>query len=253
MIEYHTSGAFTNSESSGRIGYYGIAYVPTAIFNGRVWVVGAGGGTFNTYNTRYNQQIVINTPGVLSLKVSYDPLPRTGTIVAKFKSVDQISSSDLSLRYAITESHKFYEWQGLDSLQFILRDMLPNYQGIGFSLNQGQTFVDSQSFYINPAWVDQSCELAVFVQNNKDTTVLISNLIPLYPTHVYGDANGDGAVTVSDAVFLTNYVLHSGPEPQPSASGDGNQDCVLDMQDIILLVDYLYHGGMPPLRGWEID
>jgi len=253
VIEYHTSGSFSNAESVDRVIQYGVAYVPTAIFNGRVWVVGGGSGTFNTYNTRYNQQMAINTPGVLSLQVDYDPVQRTGTIITRFSSVDQISSSDLFLRYALTESHKFYQWQGLDSLQFILRDMLPDYQGTGFWVNQGGSFVDSQSFYLDPSWVDHNCELAVFIQSDKDTTVLISNLIPLYPTHLFGDANGDGAVTVSDAVFLTNYVLYSGPEPEPSASGDGNEDCVIDVQDVVLLIDYLYQGGPPPLRGWEID
>jgi hypothetical protein len=253
VIEYHTSGGFSNSESIDRVIQYGVGYVPAAVFGGQTWVAGGGSGTFNAYNTRYNQQMAINTPGVLSLKVDYDQASRTGNIVARFSSVDQISSTDLFLRYALTESHKFYQWQWLDSLQFILRDMLPDHQGTSFWVNQGETFIDSQGFYLDPSWADYNCELAVFVQSDKDTAVLISNLIPLYPSHLSGDANGDGAVTLSDAVFLTNYVLHSGPEPEPSASGDGNRDCVIDVEDIVLLIDYLYQGGAPPLRGWEID
>ncbi|MGB7062894.1 MAG: dockerin type I repeat-containing protein [Candidatus Zixiibacteriota bacterium] len=253
MLEYHTSGPFNNSDASGRVNYYGLEYVPTAIFDGTNWYVG-GSNAFNAYNTRYNQQIAIGTPGVLSLKiVNYNPALRTGTITAKFQATEQMQESSVNLRFAITESHKFYQWQWLDSLQFIMRDMLPDHVGVGFWVDQGETYVDSQSFYIDPDWVDRHCELVVFVQSDKGKQVLISNLIPLYQTHVSGDANGDRAVTVSDVVFLTNYILYGGVEPRPSASGDPNEDCVIDVADVIFLMNYVFLGGPAPLRGWEID
>jgi hypothetical protein len=253
ILEYHTSGIFNNPDGSGRISYYGLQYVPTAIFNGTSWYVGSS-GVFNAYNTRYNQQIAIGTPGVLSLKiVEYNPVLRTGKITAKLHSAETIQESDLRLRYALTESHKYYPWQWLDSLQFIMRDMLPNYHGVSFWVGQGETYVDTQSFYIDPGWVDYNCELVVFVQSDKEVNVLMSNLLPLYQTHVSGDANGDGVVTVSDVVFLTNYVLYDGVEPRPSASGDPNEDCIIDIADVVYLWDYLFLGGPEPLRGWEMD
>lgn len=253
VLEYHTSGPFTNSQSAARVNYYGITGVPTAVFNGTDRVVGGGSGTFAAYYNEFNQQIAINTPGVLSLKVDYNPVLRTGTIIAKLNSLEQIEEGASHLRYAITESHKFYQWYWLDSLHHIVRDMLPDYNGVGFSVGEGETFVDSQSFYINAAWADYNCELVVFVQSDKDTNVLISNLLPLYQTHVSGDANSDGAVTVSDVVYLTNHVFYSGPEPEPSASGDPNEDCVIDNQDIVYLINYILNGGPAPLPGWEID
>jgi hypothetical protein len=216
-------------------------------------VAGGGSGTFNAYRNAFNSQITIGTPGVLSLKVEYDSSTSTGTIVSKLSATEQIEESDLRLRYAVLESHKYYPWQWLDSLHFIVRDMLPDYQGVSFTLNQGETFVDSQSFYIDPSWVDYHCELAVFVQSDKETNILISNLLPLYQSHVSGDANGDGVVTVSDIVFLTNYVLYSGLEPRPSAAGDVNEDCIIDMTDVIYLMNYVFNQGPTPLRGWEID
>jgi hypothetical protein len=254
VLEYHTSGPFTNSESAGRISYYGISGVPTAVFNGTDQVAGGGSGTFGAYYNEFNQQMAINTPGVLSLKVDYNPTLRTGTIIAKLNSVEQIEEGDLYLRYAITESHKYYEWYFLDSLQFIVRDMLPDYNGVSFDVGQGDTFVDSQSFYIDPGWVDYHCELVIFAQSDKGgLMVLISNLLPLYQTHVSGDANADGVTTISDVVFLYNYVLYGGPQPSPSAAGDVNEDCVIDAEDIVYLFNYLFQGGPEPLRGWEID
>ncbi|UCB52453.1 MAG: hypothetical protein JSV10_10830 [Candidatus Zixiibacteriota bacterium] len=239
----------------GRINYYGITGYPTSVFNGTQRVVGGGGGTFNAYRSAFNAQIGVSTPGVLSLKIdNYNPSLRTGEIIIKLNSVEQIQEADLRLRYAITESHKYHPWQGLDSLHHIVREMLPDHNGLSFWVNQGETFVDTQSFYINPAWEDHHCNLVVFVQSDKEVTyVLISNQIPLFQKHVSGDANGDGAVTVSDVVFLANYVLYGGAEPRPSASGDPNEDCVIDMTDVVYLWDYVFLAGPAPLRGWEID
>jgi hypothetical protein len=254
ILSYHASDAYECPDGVARLRYYLITSIPAAVFDGKSRVVGANPGTFNTYNNLHNQHMAINTPGVLSLKVDhYSPSNRTGAIVAKLNSVDQILESDLHLRYAITESHKYQNWQWLDSLHFIVRDMLPDSAGVSFHINQGETLVDTQSFYIDLSWVDYNCELVVFVQSDKDTNVLISNLLPLYQTHVSGDANSDGVVTVSDVVFLTNYVLYSGPEPEPSAAGDPNEDCVIDTQDILYLFNYLFLGGPMPFRGWEID
>ncbi len=258
MLAYHATDGFECPDGYGRLDYYYVEYVPTAIFGGKDWVVGANPNSFNVYNGLYNQHIAVNTPGILSLKVGYyNPSTRTGEIIAKMNSVDQILESELHLRYGVTESHKYYPWgppnYPLDSLHHIVRDMLPDSLGVPFSVNQGETYVDTQTFYISPSWVDQNCEIVAFVQSDKDTSVLISNLIPLYQAHVPGDANSDGAVTVSDVVYLTNYVLYSGPEPEPSASGDPNEDCVIDAQDIVYLFNYLFNEGPAPLRGWEID
>jgi hypothetical protein len=238
--------------------YFNFGGYPTAYFNGTDAVVGGTSGTLNVYRNRYNSKITVPTPGVLSLKVDYNPSTRTGKIFTQFYSVDQIVESSLYLRYAITESHRYYHWGTgspipQDSLQSILRDMLPNYTGVAFSLEQGKTLADSQSFSISSGWVDHNCELVVFVQSDQNKSVLISNLIPLYQTHVSGDANGDRIVTISDVVFLTNYVLYGGTQPNPSASGDPNEDCITDMADVVYLINYLYLGGPAPLRGWEID
>jgi hypothetical protein len=253
VLSYHADDDFDVPDGVGRLRYYGITSIPAAVFDGTDRVVGANPGTINTYNNLHNQHMLINTPGVLSLKVNYNSSNRTGEIIAKLNSVDNILESDLHLRYAVTESHKYYPWQWLDSLHNVTRDMLPDSLGVSFAISQGETYVDTQSFYLNISWEDHNCDLVVFVQGDKDTNILISNSIPIYQRHVSGDANSDGMVTVSDIVYLTNYVLYSGPEPEPSASGDPNQDCVIDNQDIIYLFNYLYNQGLPPLRGWEID
>jgi hypothetical protein len=257
IVSYHPSSSdpFYQYDAQVRsFTYYDVAYYPTAVFNGGDdWVVGGGVYAIDDYVERYDQWMARNAPGALSLKVDYDPVTRDGILIARFRLVDNIRDPDLHLRYVITESHIYHEWVYLDSLHLVVRDMLSGHDGIPFSINSGQTFVDTQSFYIDPDWVASHCELVAFVQDDNNRMVANSNLLPLYQIHVSGDANSDGVVTVSDAVFLTNYIFYGGVEPSPSASGDPNEDCLIDVQDIAYLIDYVLHEGPTPLRGCEID
>jgi hypothetical protein len=63
-----------------------------------------------------------------------------------------------------------------------------------------------------------------------------------------GDANGDGLITVSDVVWLVNYLYREGPAPDPMAAGDINSDSQINVGDIVYLVNYLFHGGPPPVN-----
>ena len=262
VICYHApygKDAFNNADANARISYYVMWGFPYGKFNGTDSLIGGNTGCtsmFGSYRTKYNQQIAIPTPGVLSLKVNYSSTTRTGMIFVKFNSVDSITDPSLHLRYAVIENHMHYHFTCRDSLQSIERDMFPSASGVLFTINPGQTFVDSQSFSINSGWVDNKCYLPVFIQSDVPglaKKVLISNEIPVYQRHVSGDANGDKVTTISDVVFLINYVFYHGPQSYPSASGDPNEDCVTDVGDVVYLIDYLYRGGPAPLRGWEID
>jgi hypothetical protein len=60
-----------------------------------------------------------------------------------------------------------------------------------------------------------------------------------------GDANGDRAITVTDAIYLINYLFKGGPEPQPLSAGDANCDSVITVSDVVYLINYLFKGGPP--------
>ncbi len=64
-----------------------------------------------------------------------------------------------------------------------------------------------------------------------------------------GDANGDGAVDISDAVFLIEYIFAGGPAPTPTGAGDANHDCSVDISDAVYLISYIFGGGPAPLPG----
>jgi hypothetical protein len=60
-----------------------------------------------------------------------------------------------------------------------------------------------------------------------------------------GDANMDFKVTVSDVVYLVNYLFKSGPEPWLLFS-DANADKQVTVSDVVYLVNFLFKGGPAP-------
>jgi hypothetical protein len=62
-----------------------------------------------------------------------------------------------------------------------------------------------------------------------------------------GDVNNDGAVQISDVVYLINYVLKSGPEPMPVPQvGDVNCDNSVNLADVVYLINYVLKSGPAP-------
>ena len=74
--------------------------------------------------------------------------------------------------------------------------------------------------------------------------------VPVYLTvrssYVCGDANGDGDITVADAVYVINYIFRSGPAPDPMASGDANADTDINVADAIYIINYVFRSGDEP-------
>jgi len=63
---------------------------------------------------------------------------------------------------------------------------------------------------------------------------------------MYGDANADKNLTVSDAIYLINYLFKGGPAPVIYETGDCNCDTQVNVSDVIYLINYLFKGGPPP-------
>jgi hypothetical protein len=59
-----------------------------------------------------------------------------------------------------------------------------------------------------------------------------------------GDGNGDGNVTVADAIYIVGYIYGGGPEPV--GEGDVNLDGRITVADAVYIVGYIYGGGPPP-------
>ena len=68
---------------------------------------------------------------------------------------------------------------------------------------------------------------------------------PMKP-YAKGDANGDGKVTVSDVVYIINYLFKGGPPPGYLDAADTNCDGKVTVSDVVYLINYLFKGGPPP-------
>ncbi|MGB2698607.1 MAG: dockerin type I domain-containing protein [Candidatus Zixiibacteriota bacterium] len=66
------------------------------------------------------------------------------------------------------------------------------------------------------------------------------------PEWIIGDCNRDREITISDAVYLLNYILKDGPEPDPVESGNVNCDEEVVINDVVYLINYLFRDGPPP-------
>ncbi len=67
--------------------------------------------------------------------------------------------------------------------------------------------------------------------------------------YVFGDANHDGSIDISDAVYLIGYIFSGGPAPVPLLAGDANCDQAIDISDVVYLIVYIFSGGAAPCAG----
>lgn len=72
-------------------------------------------------------------------------------------------------------------------------------------------------------------------------TIIISE-----PQGLCGDADASGAVTVSDAVYLINYIFSGGPAPDPLLIADSDCSGGVTISDAVYLISYIFSGGTPP-------
>ena len=64
---------------------------------------------------------------------------------------------------------------------------------------------------------------------------------------ICGDANVDKKVSVSDVVYLINYLFKGGPAPIPIQAADANGDGQVTVSDVVYLINYLFKGGPLPI------
>ena len=64
-----------------------------------------------------------------------------------------------------------------------------------------------------------------------------------------GDANSDGGVNISDAVYLIAYIFSGGPAPSPLGYGNVNCDSGINISDAVYLIGYIFSGGSAPCAG----
>ncbi len=62
--------------------------------------------------------------------------------------------------------------------------------------------------------------------------------------YVCGDADGNGVASISDAVFLSNYIFAAGREPEPLLAADVDCNLLINISDVVYLISFVF-GGWP--------
>lgn len=63
---------------------------------------------------------------------------------------------------------------------------------------------------------------------------------------VRGNADGEGDIDITDAVFLLNHLFLSGVAPGCLDAADANDDGELDLSDAVFSLNFQFLGGIPP-------
>ncbi len=61
-----------------------------------------------------------------------------------------------------------------------------------------------------------------------------------------GDADGSGAFSIADAVYIINYIFAGGAAPNPLCEGDANGSGGISIADAVHLINYIFAGGPAP-------
>jgi len=89
-------------------------------------------------------------------------------------------------------------------------------------------------------------DMFFFIDNSEHMFVpfFYSSEFHIMPQSTFpGDANFDGHTTISDVVWLINYLFKGGPAPSYLLSGDVNTDGETTVADVIYFINYLFKGG----------
>ncbi|MGB5138954.1 MAG: hypothetical protein WBP29_10515, partial [Candidatus Zixiibacteriota bacterium] len=66
-----------------------------------------------------------------------------------------------------------------------------------------------------------------------------------YPV-MHGDADHTGIITISDAVYLVNYIFAGGPPPFTIPHGDADCTGIITISDAVFLINYIFASGPAP-------
>lgn len=69
---------------------------------------------------------------------------------------------------------------------------------------------------------------------------------PATSTFRRGDSNASGAVDLSDAVTILNWLFSGGVEPTCPDAADANDDGKRDLSDAVSILNWLFLGGQAP-------
>jgi len=184
-----------------------------------------GGGKFDSCDVRYNTFTYNEVSAYFEISATCNPLCVTQcerALVGGAGATEELSTDDCNIVYGNSGATQWTGYQPGDI--FYLDPMYCN------RLNR--------NFYVSTT--------SPALPGNNSCAVLIGSRVDGCLPLVSGDANGDGAVNLADAVFVINYVFKGGAAPDPYNAGDANCDAGVDLADAVFLINYVFKGGPEP-------
>ena len=203
MVEYHTGDTFSTTDSEARCTYYNVTGVPTGWFDGVNALVG-GDHTISMYSSylpRVNARLAI--PAHYNLSVAGSVINNVYHVIATLDKTEADTNSNLRLHCVLTESNITFSWQGLSSLDFVERLMVPNNLGTAVDFGTGDQVCVPLTFTYNPAWPMANCKLVIFLQNDTTKEVMQTMQYEL------ADIAVTTPVTRTDLTFPDTYITGS--------------------------------------------
>ncbi len=261
VIAYHPSSSgdpFYSAEARSRARFYNIGGYPTAIADGIDTVSGGmhSGTAYPPFRKYLTTRLGVSSPLEIALACNYDSAGNNGTVQA---IIHNTSGSSISgyLYYVIVENDISYNWQGMNRLDFVMRDMLPDTIGESVTIPASDTIIRSTNFTINSSWNEHKCKIVVFVQASNheiyqgaeiglfDTPEMTYYGMDLTETSgngngiaepgetisisAYGKNMGDGIYTGNASVSCSDsYITITNSSPQSVSLGSGDMGNVLN-------------------------
>jgi hypothetical protein len=66
------------------------------------------------------------------------------------------------------------------------------------------------------------------------------------PPYICGDSDGNGQVSIGDAVHTINYIFGGGPAPVPLEAADSDCNGDLSISDAVYVINFIFGGGPSP-------
>ena len=166
VIEYHSGDTYQNTYSAARYSYYGITGTPTAFFDGGNAVVGGNHTTsmYSTYLPKYNLRKGIPSSFTIDIQ-GVQAGPNAFEMVVTMEKVATVSTTNLVLQTAVTESDIPQNWQGQTVLNHVERLMMPNHLGTALDFTSNDLLTKVFYFEMQPNWVSANSESSAFIQN----------------------------------------------------------------------------------------
>ncbi len=209
-VAYHSGDAYQNAAASARFSYYGVGGTPYVHMDGDHQVVGGitNGTMYPVYRAYFDTRKTVPSPLRIELTCTYDSTSRQGDLGIKVVNETGTAVSG-QLQVALTESHIYYVWYGLDSLHHVERTMLPDANGEAITVPANDSITKTRSFTVDAAWVARNCDLVVFVQNNSTKAMYQGARIGVYQVpdlmyRGYRSAYAEPGADVNLAIGLTN-------------------------------------------------